>query len=112
MPYKLSDMLRLKLKKLGLSDQDIEMKIIEYEEEAVVFINMRLGAIQLEEKQVELLSNNYIQYQLFSFLEMESFVADKRDFLENLIEDIIKNEKEKDINKKEKNRSNTRIKIF
>ncbi len=112
MAYELSEMLKVRLIRLGMNETDISLKIEELKKQANAFIEMRLGDITLTEKQKEILENNYIQYELFAQLEMESFTQDKRIFLDNLIEDIIRQYKETKKEKQEDKANNSRIRVY
>ena len=112
MAYELSEMLKVRLIRLGMNETDISLKIEELKKQANAFIEMRLGEIVLTEKQKEILGNNYIQYELFAQLEMESFTQDKRIFLDNLIDDIIRQDKEKRQKQQEERANNSRIREY
>ena len=108
MAYELSEMLKVRLIRLGMNETDISFKIEELKKQANAFIEMRLGEIILTEKQKEILENNYIQYEIFAQLEMESFTQDKRIFLDNLIDDIIRQDKKQ----QEERANNSRIRVY
>lgn len=112
MAFKLSKLLSLRLEKLGMTADDIEARIEVLKKQSIAFISMRLGDITLTEEQKEILSENYIQYQLFAQVELESFTQDKRIFLDNLIDDIIRQSKYKREEEKEKRAGKSRIKVF
>lgn len=112
MAYELSEMLKVRLVRLGMNETDISLKIEELKKQANAFIEMRLGEIVLTEKQKEILENNYIQYEIFAQLEMESFTQDKRIFLDNLIDDIIRQDKEKRQKQQEERANNSRIRVY
>lgn len=112
MAYELSGMLKVRLVRLGMDETDISLKIEELKKQANAFIEMRLGEIVLTDKQKEILENNYIQYELFAQLEMENFTQDKRIFLDNLIEDIIRQDKEKKSKQQENRANNARIRVY
>ena len=103
MAYELSEMLKVRLVRLGMNETDINLKIEELKKQANAFIEMR---------QKEILENNYIQYELFAQLEMESFTQDKRIFLDNLIDDIIRQDKEKRQKQQEERANNSRIRVY
>lgn len=112
MAYELSEMLKVRLIRLGMNETDISLKIEELKKQANAFIEMRLGEIVLTEKQKEILENNYIQYEIFAQLEMENFTQDKRIFLDNLIDDIIRQDKEKRQKQQEERANNSRIRVY
>lgn len=112
MAYELSEMLKVRLVRLGMNETDISLKIEELKKQANAFIEMRLGEIVLTGKQKEILENNYIQYEIFAQLEMESFTQDKRIFLDNLIDDIIRQDKEKRQKRQEERANNSRIRVY
>ena len=89
--YELPQALKIRLNKLGYNDEKITEKITEYSEEARVYINLELEGFELKEEETHLIKNNYIQYKLFSDVEMESLVEDKRIFIRELIANIKKN---------------------
>ena len=92
--YKLPQVLKARLMKLGLTQEQINENIESYGEEARVYIELKLEGYTLTEEQITLIKKNYIQYKLFADLEMESFVEDKRLFIERLIKDIKENKEE------------------
>ena len=112
MAYELSEMLKVRLVRLGMNETDISLKIEELKKQANAFIEMRLGEIVLTGKQKEILENNYIQYEIFAQLEMESFTQAKRIFLDNLIDDIIRQDKEKRQKRQEERANNSRIRVY
>ena len=107
--YELPQALEIRLNKLGYNDEKITEKITEYSEEARVYINLELEGFELKEEEIYLIKNNYIQYKLFSDVEMESLVEDKRIFIRELIVNIKKNKLRLQNEEKEKPK---RTKVF
>ena len=107
--YELPQALKLRLNKLGYTDEKITEKIADYSEEARVYIGLELEGFELKEEETVLIRNNYVQYKLFADVEMESLVEDKRIFIRELIANIKKNKLRLQNEEKEKAK---RIKVF
>lgn len=112
MPYALNKLLKIRLERLGMTETEINLKIDELKTQSEAFIKMRLGDIVLTSEQKEILENNYIQYELFAQLEMETFTQDKRIFLDNLIDDIIRQYKDQREREKEDKSKSARIRVY
>lgn len=110
--YQLPVSLTKRLRQLGIDEEEKERLIIKYSEEAKEYIALMLPNFNLSDKQVNILSEAYIQYQLFSYVELESLVEDKKNFLETVIEKIRENkENDSNLNIKE-NKNKKRIRVF
>lgn len=102
--YELPQALKDQLELLGYTSQDIDKKIGKYSEEARTYIKGELEGFEITEDEICLIRNNYIQYKLFSDVEMESMVEDKRIFLKDFINSIKKNKLRLQLEEKEKPR--------
>ena len=107
--YEFPQAQKIRLNKLGYTNEKITEKITEYSEEARVYIGLELEGFELKEEETVLIRNNYIQYKLFADVEMESLVEDKRIFIRELIANIKKNKLRLQNEEKEKAK---RIKVF
>ena len=90
---KVSKALNRRLEELGYTTNEINELIKKYEIQAQQYINLMLKDIniKLEEGVTEILYENYIQFQLFSMVEMDDLVKDKKDFIDNTLKSIIDN---------------------
>ena len=107
--YEFPQAQKIRLNKLGYTNEKITEKITEYSEEARVYIGLELEGFELKEEETVLIRNNYIQYKLFADVEMDSMVEDKRIFLKDFINSLKKNKLRLQLEKKEKP---GRIKVF
>lgn len=92
--FSLSPILKRRLIQYGLSEQEIQNKIEEYVGETRDYVSLVLPNFILTDGQLKIITDNYVQYKLFSMLEMETFVEDKRIFLDSIIESIKRDKKE------------------
>lgn len=92
--FSLSPVLKKRLVQYGLSEDEIQSKIKEYIGETRDYVSLVLPNFILTDGQLKIITDNYVQYKLFSMLEMETFVEDKRIFLESIIESIKRDKKE------------------
>lgn len=106
--YKLPIALSLRLRNLGISEEEEKDLILKYNEEALEYIALMLPNFKLTEKQESILTEAYIQYQLFAYVEIESLVRDKKIFLEEMIEKI----KENNNQEKQEVERKLRIRVF
>ena len=84
----LTPILKKRLLQYGLDESEIHNRIDEYVGETREYISLVLPNYKLTDGQIKIIMDNYVQYKLFSMLEMESFVEDKRLFLDNIINTI------------------------
>lgn len=110
--YKLPKALILRLKSLAISDEEINGLIEKYELEAREYISLMLPNLFLTDIQKEILYNTYIQYQLFSYVELENLVQDKKIFLDDMITKILENEDKKMEEEKKESANSKRIRVF
>lgn len=105
--YSLSPILKKRLIQYGLNEDEIQTKIKEYVGETRDYVSLVLPNFLLTEGQLKIITDNYVQYKLFSMLEMETFVEDKRIFLDSIIDSIKRDKKESmenNINQKAQNK--------
>lgn len=86
--FNLTPILKKRLLQYGLDESEIQNRIDEYVGETREYISLVLPNYKLTDGQIKIIMDNYVQYKLFSMLEMESFVEDKRLFLDNIINTI------------------------
>lgn len=114
--FKLQEVLKHRLYQLGLTDDDILNQITEYEQEARDYISLVLPNIKLTDGQLKVVIGAYVQYKLFSMVEMEGLVIDKKEYFDRIIDKIIENENNKIAQEKElkevKTRNSKRIMVF
>lgn len=99
--FKLQNILRHRLLQIGLTEEDILTQINEYKDEARDYLSLVLPDIIINESQKKILIDTYIQYKLFSMIEMDGIVEDKKEHLDMLVEKILENEKDKRRRQKE-----------
>lgn len=111
--FKLPKMLKHRLIQFGLSQEEIDTQIQEYQMEAGDYLSLVIPEVVLTPNQTDILTDAYIQYKLFAMIELEGLVADKKQFLSELISTIKENYYDKKSEEKEKkNTKNQRIKVF
>ncbi|WP_068449154.1 hypothetical protein [Caviibacter abscessus] len=109
----LPEALKLRLKDLGYTEVMIRENIEKYSKQAEQYIALRLGnSYILSDIQKEILIDNYIQYQLFAVVELDSLVEDKRIFLEHIFDEIKQNIDKTRQNKIEDNKRSRGIMVF
>ena len=94
--------LQKKLLKMGYTEEQISSNTTHFEEQAIEYINLKLGDIPINDVQKQMIVENYIHYQLFAFVENDNLVKDKKDFIDSTLNSIIKlhNENKTDKSKK------------
>ncbi|WP_064610393.1 hypothetical protein [Streptobacillus moniliformis] len=111
----LPNALVLRLKKYRYTTEDISINISTYENQGNDYLILQLGAElynKLSIQQKELLIINYIQYQLFAMVEMESLVRDKKEFIDNIIDKLIQTNIYEKEQRNERNKQTRGIKVF
>lgn len=110
--YELSPILRDRLIGIGLTNDEIDRKIEEYRFQAREYFSLVLSDIELTENQLNILTENYIQYKLFSMIEMESLVEDKKATISELVDAIKENHRNMKVNEDNKKNNTKRIMVF